>query len=169
MMKKANKIKQEEAGTEYAEWTIRKFASEEDYLKNNPYATEDFAPNLLLNEGITELLTLMCTSSGVKFDNANAHIGVGDSDAAEVATQTGLQATTNKLYKAMDSTFPQVSGQTVNFRATFGANDANYNWREFSISNSNSDAGKNLNRKVSNQGTKVQSQVWEVTLSITLS
>lgn len=165
------KIKKETVDTsrEHAHWTIRKFESEEEYEANNPFAVEEFSPNLLLNEGITEFLTLACTSSGTKFDNANSYIGVGDSETAEVATQTGLQATTNKFYKPMDATYPIISGQTVTFRATLGANEGNYNWREFTVANGNSDTAKNLNRKVSNQGTKVAGQIWEITLAITLS
>ena len=58
--------------------------------------------NVLLNEGINELWTLVAGTGATKFDNTNANIGVGDSSAAEAASQTALQAASNKLYKAMD-------------------------------------------------------------------
>ena len=100
---------------------------------------------------------------------ANAYLGVGDSNAAESASQTGLQAATNKLYKAMETGYPQRSGQTVTFRAVFTDGEANWAWEEFSVSNSSGgDTGDNLNRKVSSEGTKV-SGTWTLDLEITFS
>lgn len=130
-----------------------------------------FKGNLLLNEGINELWTILCTtSSGTKFNSTNAYLGVGDDTTSENATQTGLIASTNKLYKAMDSGYPTSgTSQLATWRSTFGASDANFNWNEFTVANGNSDAAKNLNRKVSNQGTKVISQQWQLSLQITLS
>lgn len=130
-----------------------------------------FKGNLLLNEGINELWTIVgSASSGTKFDNSNAYLGVGDSATAEDASQTGLQAATNKLYKAMDTSYPTYgTSQKITFRSTYGSSDANYDWREFTAANGNSDSAKNLNRKVSSQGTKAVGQTWELTLAITLS
>jgi hypothetical protein len=42
-----------------------------------------------------------------RYTNANARLGVGDSSAVFAATQTDLQAVTNKLRKAMDASYPQ--------------------------------------------------------------
>jgi hypothetical protein len=130
-----------------------------------------FKGNLLLNEGINELWTILCTaSSGTKFDTTNAYLGVGDDTTSESASQTGLIAATNKLYKAMDSGYPTSgTSQLATWRSTFGASDANFNWNEFTVANGNSNTAKNLNRKVSNQGTKVVSQQWQLSLAITLS
>lgn len=130
-----------------------------------------FHGNLLLNEGINELWTILgSASSGTKFDNTHAYLGVGDDSTAEAAAQTGLQASTNKVYKAMDSGYPTYgTSQLISFRATFGSTDANWHWQEFTAANGNSDASKNLNRKVSDQGTKVAGQQWQLTLQITLA
>lgn len=87
----------------------------------------------------------------------------------EVATQTGLQASTNKLYKGMEAGYPQVSAQTITWRAVYASADANFAWREFTVANGNSDASSNLNRKVSHQGTKASGQTWTLDLQITLS
>src|SRR3972149_69403 len=57
--------------------------------------------NLLLNEGITALQNLLIGAAETAFNNANSYLGVGDSSTAASAGQTGLQASTNKLYKAM--------------------------------------------------------------------
>lgn len=130
-----------------------------------------FKGNLLLNEGINELWTIVASaSSGTKFDNSNAYLGVGDDTTTESASQTGLQALSNKLYKAMDTGYPTYgTSQQATWRSTFGSAEANFNWREFTVANGNSDSADNLNRKVSDQGTKASGQTWELSLTITLS
>ena len=129
-----------------------------------------FEYNLLLNEGINELWTLVAGTGATKFDNTNAYIGVGDSATAADATQTGLQAATNKVYKAMDASYPTYgSSQKTTWRSTFGSGDANFAWNEITVANGNSDASKNLNRKVQSMGTKAILTTWVATLEITLS
>lgn len=155
---------------EKAVWTLTKYASEQDALEHNPFAVETIDGNLLLNEGINYLLTKIFDGTGTLFDTSNTYLGVGDSSTAASAAQTGLQASTNKLYKAMFSgDFPSVSGQTITFKASFGSSEANFSWQEFTVANGNSDSAVNLNRKVSDQGTKVLGQVWELTLTVTLA
>jgi hypothetical protein len=150
-------------------WLIKKYASDEDFEADNPYEVSEIEGNVLLNEGINEFITLGCGAGGTAYDNGNAYIGVGDSAAAESPAQTGLQGT-NKTYIAMDGAYPTsgVSQQMV-FKSTFGSSDANYAWNEFTVSNTSGEGGKNLNRKVSAQGTKASGQTWTVTLTITLS
>lgn len=150
-------------------WTIRKFANAQAFAKNRPYAVETFDENMLLNEGITVALQLIGGIAATAFSNANAYLGVGDSSAAEAAGHTGLQATTNKLYKAMSASYPQVAAQTITWRAVFTGAEANFAWNEFTVANGNSDASANLNRKVSAQGTKASGQTWTLDLAITLS
>jgi hypothetical protein len=151
-------------------WKIRKFENEVAHLADKPFDVVEIDGNIMLNEGINELWTLVCSSSGTKFDNSNAYLGVGDSSTAENATQTGLQAAVNKLYKAMDGGYPTYgTSQKATWRSTFAGGEANFGWNEFTVANGNSDSAVNLNRKVSAQGTKVSGQVWELTLEITLS
>jgi len=152
------------------EWKITKYASDQEYKEGKSYETVVIDGNILLNEGINEFWTLACGSSGTKFDATNAYIGVGDSNTAEDATQTGLQAVTNKLYKAMDAGFPTYgTSQKSTWQATFLSAEANFSWQEFTVANGNSDSATNLNRKVSNQSTKVAGQIWVCNLAITLS
>ncbi len=126
--------------------------------------------NILLAEGIGELLDLLCgLGSPTAFSNANARIGVGDSSTAESAAHTGLQAASNKAYAAMESGYPQRSGTTVTFRSVFGSAAGNFSWQEFTVVNAASDTGKNLNRKVSNQGSKVAGQTWTCDISVSIS
>lgn len=151
------------------EWVITKYKNEEDFQKDLPYEITKANGNLLLNEGITEALKLIGGITATAFSNANAYLGVGDSTTAASATQTGLQASTNKLYKAMETGYPSVTNQTITWRSVFGASEANFAWQEFTVANGNSDASKNFNRKVSSQGTKTSGQVWTLDLVITLS
>lgn len=151
-------------------WTVRKYADDVAYQADQPFEVSKFEGNMLLNEGIAELLDLACgLGTPTAFSNANAYLGVGDSSTAEAATQTGLQAVTNKLYKAMEAGYPSRTNQTVTWRSIFGGTDANFAWNEFTVANGNSDTGDNLNRKVSAQGTKAAGQTWTLDLSLTLS
>lgn len=132
--------------------------------------SEQIESNIALNEGLGELIDLLCgLGSPTAYSNANARLGVGDSNASEAATQTGLQASTNKTFKAMDSGYPARTNQTVEFRATFGGSEANYSWQEYTVVNASSDAGKNLNRKVADKGTKASGETWTLSLQITFS
>lgn len=151
-------------------WTIRKYANDEEFARGKPFEVSSIDGNLLLNEGIGELLDLLCgLGTPTAFNNANARIGVGDSSSAAAATQTGLQASANKLYKGMESSYPSRTNQTVTFRAVFGSSEANFAWNEFTIANGASDSAVNLNRLVSAQGTKASGQTWTVDVAITLS
>lgn len=130
----------------------------------------EFDGNVLLNEGIAEMWDLICgIGTPTNYGNSNAYIGVGDSATGESATQTGLQAVTNKLWKAMETSYPSRSNQTVTWRSVFGSTDANYDWNEFTVVNGLDDTGDNMNRKVSAQGTKASGQTWTVDVQITLS
>ncbi len=148
-------------------WTIRRYQDDEAFARDEPYSVSEIEGNLLLNEGIALLWDLGIAAGGTAWNNANAYLGVGTSATAAAATDTGLIGTA--VYKAMSATYPQRSAQTVTWRAVFGSSDANQAWEEFTVANANSNAGTNLNRKVSSQGTKTSGQTWTLDLSITLS
>ncbi|MBT0160678.1 hypothetical protein G4O51_11930 [Candidatus Bathyarchaeota archaeon A05DMB-2] len=167
-------------------WTITKFKDEdgviaemlrggariEDVVKQFPEAflgEERLEGNIALNEGLQALIDLLAGLNTVtKWDNANARLGVGDSNAAESASQTGLQGA-SKTFKAMDTGYPQRTNQTCEWRATFGSSDANYSWQEFTVVNAAGDTGQNLNRKVADKGTKASGESWTLSLQITFS
>jgi len=169
------------------QWSLHKFSEHRDrvykashveglpikYLLDNFELIESplrFPENCLLNEGIDEMWALIAGTGGTKFDNTNANIGVGDSATAADATQTGLQAATNKLYKAMDTSYPTYgTSQKAVWRSTFGSTEANFAWQEITASNTNADTGKNLNRKVQDMGTKAAGSTWIPTLEVTLT
>lgn len=153
-------------------WRIRKFASEETYKVNKPYMVEIIDGNLMLNEGINFVWTKLCGGAGMAFDASHSYIGVGDDSTPASPTQTGLNpgVVGNLFYKGMDSGYPIFgANQKASWRATFGVGDANFHWQEFTVSNGNSNSAVNLNRKISDQSTKVVGQIWELMLEITLA
>lgn len=145
-------------------WIIEKYNKDMEL-----YETEEIEGNIILIEGMEEFMKVACGIGGTAFSSANAYIGVGDGTTAVVATQTGLMGT-NKTYRPMDSTFPQVSGNVMTFRSTFGPTFGNHKWREFTVANGSSDTAKNLNRLVEAPlREKVAPDTWVVSLQITIS
>ena len=150
-------------------WRVTKYADDEAYKRNNPFEIKEVDGNLGLNEGLQEMINLLVgAGTPTTYANANARLGVGDSTTAAAATQTDLQAATNKLYKAVDATYPTVASQTVTWRTTFVSAEANYAWQEYTVDNG-ATAAKNLNRKVSSLGTKLSGQTWVLDLQITFA
>lgn len=161
-------------------WKITRFENNKDLKQGITYEPDqakdcfDGIPqesliqgNVLLNEGINELLKLAATTGATQWSNTNAYLGTGTSSIAEQATDTGLLGT--PVYKGMDATWPQVTPQTCTWQSTFTSDDANQAWNEFTVSNTATNAGINLNRKVSSQGTKQVGQSWQLQLAITFS
>lgn len=149
-------------------WTVRKFHTDEDYANGKkPYEVIEVEGNLLLNEGIADMLDLIIGAGGTVWNNTTAKMGVGNSAAAASAADTGLIGA-SKLYKGMEATFPSRSGQTITFRAAYADGEANFAWQEVTVSNATDNAGVNMNRKVTSLGTKA-SGTWTLDLDITLS
>lgn len=123
---------------------------------------------IALTNAYRDYVAALTTATGTFFNNANSHIGVGDSTTAFAASQTDLQAASNKLRKAMDATYPQVAANVLTFRSTFATGDANFAWQEWAVFNASS-AGTMLNRKVESLGTKTSAQSWQFTVTITLA
>ena len=119
-------------------------------------AGRDFIAQDIIGEAVTE------------FNNANAHIGVGDSTTAFAVAQTDLQAATNKLRKAMDASYPTRSGNVLTFRSTFATGEANFPWQEWGVFNAAA-AGTMINRKVESLGTKASTQSWQLTITNTVT
>lgn len=150
--------------------TCDKWHSSADYESGNaPDETVKAENNLLLNAGITALLNLLIGASETAFNNANAYIGVGDSTTTAAASQTALQASSNKDFQGMETSFPSVSGQTVTFKSEWGSSEGNFAWNEWTIASGSSDSADNLNRKVAALGTKASGSTWTLTVTITIS
>lgn len=143
-----------------------------------PYEVVHVPGNLLVNAGVLLLWKAFRGDGSLTyFSNANAAIGVGDSTTAASATQTDLQASTNKLRKAMDSTYPKVgtadslsADNQIQLKSTFGSSDANFAWNEWACFNSTTNGvGTMLNRKQESLGTKSSGSTWTLTATISIS
>src|SRR3972149_12211301 len=153
-------------------WTIRKFDVYDEYKawlqgEAQPYETSEINGNLLLNEGIAILQTLLIGTGGTAFSNANAYLGIGTSSGSAGATQIGLSGTA--AYRPMEGGYPSVSSQTTTWRAVFAGGEGNGSWQEFTVANGSGNSAVNLNRRVSDQGIKASGTTWTLDLAITWS
>jgi len=151
---------------------LRKGGSIEEAIrrfKGKHLGTEKWKGNLGLQEGRQELIDIICgLGAPTKWDSGNARLGVGNSSNPVLEDQTGLQGA-SKSWMAMDGTYPQRTAQTAKWRATWGVNDGNYAWEEYTVVNASDDTGKNLNRCLSSKGTKAVGETWTLQLSITFN
>lgn len=139
-------------------------------LAGAPIETQE-GENLLVNTGIQLLLDLLIGAGGTTFANGNTYIGVGDSSTAAAASQTDLQASTNRFKRVMDATFPSRSGQTLTFRTTFATSEANFAINECGVFNGGPAfaTGTMLNRIASALGTKTSATTLQLTITVTVS
>jgi len=154
-------------------WTPNRVTSEAIkkmfYISNKPYEIDERDGNLLVTVGITAMIGLTFgTTIPTAFSNANAYLGVGDSSTASAVGQTDLQAATNKLRVAMNSSYPSAASPAVSLQSTYGSSDANFAWNEIGTFNA-STAGTMLNRVVQTLGTKSSGATWTLTETITFS
>lgn len=117
----------------------------------------------LANTGKIFIAKAIIDDSPIFFNNANAHIGVGDSDELFSVNQTDLQGS-NKKRMGMEEGFPSRESNKLTFKSSFGVDEANFVWKEWGVFN-NSTAGEMLNRKVEDLGTKQGGQ-WVLTVSL---
>lgn len=161
------------------EWCVEKFRG--DDTSTDPYDRVVVPGNLLTYGGASNLIECLIgngTGTGsldlTYFNNGNAYLGVGDSSSAVAATQTDLQAATNKLRKAMEATYPQHTDGTTSaaasvvWKSSFSTVQANYAWNEIALFNA-STGGRMLNRKLVSLGTKTSADTWTLTLTATLA
>ena len=105
---------------------------------------------------------------GVAVDPINTttgYMGVGDSSTAFNATQTDLQAATNKLRKVL--TTASRSSDVITYVTSFSTGEANWAWNEVGVAVNVSGANL-LIRFVQSLGTKA-SGTWTLTTTQTVS
>lgn len=162
----------------HARWVVEKFHEDitpfrewqregDFYRAHKPYERIEREGNILVNAGIQLLEDLLIGAGGTVFSNANARVGVGDSSTAAAASQTDLQAASNKFRRVMEATFPSRASQTLSFKSSFATGEANFAWAEWAVFNAGT-AGTMLNRKVEALGTKT-SGTWTLEVGITIS
>lgn len=122
----------------------------------------------LTTAAATEIAKCAINDSPTYINASNAYLGVGDSTTAFVASQTDLQAASNKVRQGMDATYPTRSGAAVTLRALFGTSAANFAWQEWATFNAAA-AGVMWQRKVESLGTKANTQSWQLTVTLTFA
>ncbi len=148
--------------------TVLKFDGDDAFVPGaTPVEVVESGPNMLLTAGVNQLWQIVTGQGGVLFSAANAYVAVGDSTSTATASQTDLQASTNKLRKQV-SAAPTISNNVVTFSASYGTSDANFAWNEFGVANASS-GGTLLNRFVSGLGTKSNSASWTINIAVTIS
>lgn len=192
-----NLVRAQEKASWNPEWEIKRFESKKDHraflkaerdgevldLYSEIEALDLFgAPqhsvipgNMMMNIGINNLWKIACSGTGTKLDATNAYLGVGDSSTAEAATQTELQAATNRFYQVMDGSFPTYgTSQLSTYQITVASANANFAWNEMGLTAGETvgspPTANNLTcRKVSAQGTKLSGQTWVLTYTVTIA
>lgn len=122
--------------------------------------------NLIVNTGGALALDLLAGAGGTPFDNANAHIGVGNSATAPAVSQTDLLGAST-LRKAMSVTFPSRAGQVMTYQSLFGTGDANFAWNEIGMFNAAAAQIMLCRSLVSNPFTKTSGLTVTATYTIT--
>ena len=119
-------------------------------------------PNKVVNTGLSHVIKLITGESALTLNNANARLGSGDNSTAEAAGQTNLQAATNKIWVAMDATYPTAeSNRKTRFQATFAAGVATWTWLEDGFARGDPGSGGIMaGRKVVNHGAKGAGDSW---------
>lgn len=136
--------------------------------------------NLLTTAGLTRLTALLIASGSPQaVTNTSARIGVGNSSTGEAVGQTDLQAaagSSNRQFKVMDATYPQVSAGVVTLKSSFATGEANFTWAEWGVDIKTTPPATDgttvneclLNRKVAALGTKATG-TWALTVTLTFS
>ena len=122
----------------------------------------------ITNAGAILAAQCLMNDSATFLNSSNAHLGVGDSSTAFAASQTDLQAASNKLRKGMEASYPTRSSGALTLRSLFGTSEANFAWNEWGSFNA-STSGVMFTRKVESLGTKTNTQSWQLTATITLA
>lgn len=116
----------------------------------------------LTNSGAQYLARAVIDDNPVFFNEANAHIGVGDGSGSFVASQTDLLGA-NKTRKKV-SEEPVRSDRELIFKTVFNPDEANHAWSEWGIFNA-STGGTMLNRTTESLGAK-SGGTWALTVQI---
>jgi len=110
--------------------------------------------------------SLTLGGSETPFNNANTYIGVGNSAAAFVDTQTDLQGA-SKSYQPMRPGFPKIDENEMEFESRFDETTGNHAWLEVGIFNA-ATAGLMMGRFLQSLGTKTSDEIWDLNVKISI-
>jgi hypothetical protein len=86
--------------------------------------------NLIVNVGKDSILKYLGNMSGGGYGHS---IGVGDSTTAAAVAQTDLQASSNKLWKAISTSDRVYVRPTLYLSVDIGYSEANFTWNEIGL------------------------------------
>jgi hypothetical protein len=177
-------MESKEKGSWFCKWEVRKYHEDITPFKGRegefhklfqPYEILKGKENCFLLVGIGRLWSRF-VQDGVPYPYSETYamIGVGDSSTPANSSQGGLQASTNKAYKHMDSGYPNIDGVlttgVVIWRASFGSSEANFAWHEWVVTEQHVYPGNEaLNRRVVSLGTKTSGETWRITVTTGIS
>jgi hypothetical protein len=119
-------------------------------------AARDLISAMLLGEATTD------------FTNANSSIGAGNGAGAFSNAHTDLQGG-SKFRQPVDASYPTRAGNVLTFRATFPTGQANFDWNEWGVFNTQAQSGGTMmNRKPETLGAKTTAQAWQFTATLTV-
>ena len=90
--------------------------------------------NLIVNLGKDSVMKRIGNMTGGGYIS---HIGVGDDTTAAAVGQTDLQASSNKLYKAIASADYVYTRPTLFISVDFGYSEGNFTWNEIGLRDNN--------------------------------
>lgn len=145
-----------------------------------PYSVTEHRGNAFLAAGWTRILNLMTDQGGglQAWDDTHTRIGVGDGETAVTTADTTLTGSSNKFFKLVSGAGSIGDGagpptKTLAFSATFATDEGNFDWKKFGIDQGDSDGATEvaplLNAALSDQGTKVNGQVWTATATLSFT
>ncbi len=122
----------------------------------------------LTRRGRDHIVLRLTGEAGTPFAAGTAYLGVGESGAGFDPAQTDLQARPNKVRKRVNADFPVRDGDMLTFQATFGPDEANFEWREWGVFNA-AEGGVMLCRKPAPLGRKRPGETWQLEVEVTIT
>lgn len=101
------------------------------------------------------------------FNGTNARVCVGNSSTAFSAAQTDLLG--SSTYRKLVDGAPVVTGNSINYTATFDLLEANFEWLELGLANSASGDYLATRRTITGFGTKTSAEAWTVVVTVVVN
>jgi len=159
-------------------WHLYDYKSDEDayiaqHVVKNPFYKcikhLDLGKNIVLNQAYNALHLLLENGTQTELGLV-AELGVGISNAAELATHTGLQGGTT-FWQVVDGA-PTISGannETRTYITTFGTAVANFDWQELGIRTGTGGTQIVIARLIQDMGVKTSAISRALNVAITLA
>lgn len=129
--------------------------------------------NLIVNNGVTRLLSLLTGAGGQAITSTSARVGVGDSATAETNADADLGAAAGGTHRQFETATVSTATRTLTLVAVFTTGEANFAWAEWGIDigaptvAAGTTVNTLFNHKVVGLGTKTSASAWTFTVTVT--